>query len=139
MIPLAGDAATLGVGAFLGAFCRHQIGRVAVEVIAENPKTLGPWAGYHTAGINVAGSFILGCISQAPQPPALSGLSPRAKLLLGVGFCGSFTTFSTYSVDVVTWVAQGQSMHALKYVLVNNVGGIFAAGAGMALVKTMLR
>jgi CrcB protein len=59
--------------------------------------------------------------------------------MLGVGFCGSFTTFSTYSVDVAGWIAQGQTMNALKYVLANNVGGIMAAAAGMALTRKLLK
>lgn len=64
-----------------------------------------------------------------------SGLSPRAKLMLGVGFCGSFTTFSTYSVDIVSWLQHGQTNKAVLYLLTNNVGGVVAAAAGFSLVK----
>ena len=75
--------------------------------------------------------------SSATTSPAswTNGLSPRAKLLLGVGFCGSFTTFSTYSVDIVTWLQNGQTNKAVSYVLANNVGGVLAATAGFLLVK----
>lgn len=136
MIPVAGDAAALGVGAFFGAYTRYQVGRVAAEKIAEHPKALGSWTAWHTSGINIMGSFLLGGISQAPPSKVMT---PRTKLMLGVGFCGSFTTFSTYSVDVVNWIAKGQTSTALKYVLTNNVGGIMAAAAGMALVKKGFR
>jgi CrcB protein len=57
--------------------------------------------------------------------------------MLGVGFCGSFTTFSTFSVDIATWLAQGQTTKAASYILANNVGGIVAASAGMLLVKKL--
>mmetsp|Transcript_1767 Transcript_1767/g.2472 ORF Transcript_1767/g.2472 Transcript_1767/m.2472 type:complete len:152 (+) Transcript_1767:95-550(+) len=145
IIPFASDAAAVGMGAVCGALCRHQIGRLAAERVAADPKGFGRFAGWHTAGINIGGSFILGGIAAAPvaSPPtsknqitwSLSGLSPRMKLLLGVGFCGSFTTFSTYSVDVVTWLSKGETTKALSYVMVNNVGGAVAACAGMMLMK----
>lgn len=101
----------------------------------------------------MAGSFVLGCVTGAPlinnssptttnttarkNPLLPPGLSPRAKLLFGVGFCGSFTTFSTYSVDVITWLQQGQTKKAVSYILTNNVGGVLAAAAGLVLVKTI--
>mmetsp|Transcript_16154 Transcript_16154/g.37098 ORF Transcript_16154/g.37098 Transcript_16154/m.37098 type:complete len:138 (-) Transcript_16154:896-1309(-) len=131
LLPMAKDAAALGVGAFCGAFCRQQIGRMAAEQIAANPKRLGPWKSWHTAGINILGSFCLGGISQAPT----NVLNKRTRLMAGVRFCGSFTTFSTYSVDVVNWISQGQTRMAMKYILTNNVGGVIAAAAGMLLVK----
>ena len=55
--------------------------------------------------------------------------------MLGVGFCGSFTTFSTYSVDVVSMIGRGDTTMALRYILANNFGCIAAAGSGMSLVK----
>ena len=136
------DAVALGIGAFCGALSRYHAGRLASEWIASDPKRLGQYQAWHTAAINVSGSFLLGCVSAAPlvkpsssSSPPVFGLTPRAKLLLGVGFCGSFTTFSTYSVDVVNWLATGNTNKALSYILTNNVGGFVAAGLGMALVK----
>ena len=135
------DATAVGVGAVCGALCRHQIGRFAAERIAADPKRYGPWTCWHTAGINVLGSFVLGGIAGSPVttttcPKSSSpGLSPRMKLMLGVGFCGSFTTFSTYSVDVVQCLSKGQAMKAASYVLTNNAGGIAAAAVGMTIAK----
>jgi hypothetical protein len=93
---------------FQGALSRYQAGKVAAELIATDPNRFGKLTGWHTAGINVAGSFLLGGISAAPSidvakvnggassPPAspkvawqqFQGLSPRTKLMMGVGFCG---------------------------------------------------
>lgn len=67
------------------------------------------------------------------------GLSPRMKLLLGVGFCGSFTTFSTFSVDVVNMLGRGEAAKAASYVVTNNVGGLAAAAAGMMVAKKLFR
>lgn len=141
---IAGDALAIGIGAFFGAMSRHHAGRVASEWIATDPSRLGHFSGWHTAGINIGGSFILGGISGIPvvtaasQPTSTSpfaGITPRQRLLLGVGFCGSYTTFSTYSTDVVTWLARGETTKAISYVMTNNVGGILAAAAGLMVAR----
>jgi len=61
------------------------------------------------------------------------------KLLLGVGFCGSFTTFSTFSVDVVNMIGRGEMLKATTYVMTNNIGGVCAAAAGMMAAKKIFR
>lgn len=140
------DAVAIGVGAFCGAYSRYQCGRVAAEWIATDPNRLGRFEAWHTAMINIGGSFILGAVSGVPlispkqasaakAPFSTFGLTPRTKLMMGVGFCGSFTTFSTYSVDVARWLAQGKTTKAVSYMMTNNVGGVVAATAGMLLVK----
>lgn len=134
-----GDAAAIGAGAVAGALCRYQIGYVFTRKIS-NDTRLSSLSGWHTAGINVFGSFILGAIAGLPTvTPAATKegrtnafiLSPRARLLTGVGFCGSFTTFSTFSVDVVNMISKGDISRACSYVAVNNLGGIIAAFAGL--------
>ena len=152
------DAAAIGAGAVCGALCRHHVGQSVTKQIAKDPKRFGHLTGWHTAGINVLGSFILGGVFATPvvsetaksAPPSAAatsaarkvptgfGLTPRAKLLAGVGFCGSFTTFSTYSVDIVNMIGRGEAARALGYVAVNNVGGVSAAAAGMLLVRKMI-
>jgi len=140
-MPFFSDAAAVGVGAVCGALCRYQVGRVATERIAADPKRFGLYTGWHTCGINVLGSFVLGAFAGSPvaTSPKATGLTPRAKLMMGVGFCGSFTTFSTFSVDIVHWLAKGQTIKALSYATVNNVGGVAAAAAGMSLARKVFR
>lgn len=149
------DVAALGVGAFFGALSRYQAGKMAADFIATDPKRFGKLTGWHTAGLNISGSFLLGAIYAMPTVDAnkvnqlqsgiatkpwerFQGLSPRAKLMLGVGFCGSFTTFSTFSFDVVTWISEGKTARALSYVAANNVFSVAAAGIGMMVVKKIL-
>jgi fluoride ion exporter CrcB/FEX len=50
----------------------------------------------------------------------------------------SFTTFSTFSFDVVTWISEGKTARALSYVAANNVCSVAAAGVGMMAVKKIL-
>ena len=146
------DAVAIGVGALGGALSRYQCGRMAADWVATDPARLGRFQGWHTALINIGGSFILGGVTGAPTLGLCSkvspssnthmqssafGMTPRTKLMMGVGFCGSFTTFSTYSVDIANWLAQGKTTKVFSYIAVNNVGGIVAAAAGMILVKKM--
>lgn len=142
---LSSDLAAVAAGATFGAISRFQAGELAAQWIAKDPTKRTPFQGWHTAGINIAGSFALGSLAGTPTftspktdavtTQKFSGLSPRAKLMMGVGFCGSFTTFSTFSVDVAKWMAEGQIQKATSYVLANNVGGVVAAAAGMLIMK----
>jgi len=153
LVPL--DVAAIGIGAFFGAVSRYQAGKIAADFISTDPKRFGKLTGWHTAGLNISGSFLLGAIYAMPTVDVnkvnqlqssiatkpwekFQGLTPRAKLMLGVGFCGSFTTFSTFSFDVVTWISQGRTARALSHVAANNICSIAAAGVGMMVVKKIL-
>lgn len=85
---IAADAVAIGVGAFFGAMSRYQAGRMAADLMLDSK-----WHGWHTAAINVGGSFVLGGVTGAPvvssKSSSVMGLTPRQKLLMGVGFCGS--------------------------------------------------
>ena len=48
-------------------------------------------------------------------------------------------TFSTFSVDVANMVGRGEMNRALSYMMVNNVGGVVAAAAGMMAVRKLLK
>jgi fluoride exporter len=76
-----------------------------------------PW---HTLAINVAGSFLLGVLAVQCKPHS------AWYLLLGVGLCGGFTTFSTFSLEVVKLVEEGRTPAAIVYATVS----VFAAVAG---------
>ncbi|EED94109.1 predicted protein, partial [Thalassiosira pseudonana CCMP1335] len=97
--------------------------------------------------INVCGSLLLGFVAGLPNTTEVQsannaglvkGLSSRTRLMAGVGFCGSFTTFSTYSVDAVGMLSNGQMTRALSYVAANNIGSITAAYAGFNLAKRLV-
>lgn len=84
-----------------------------------------PWT---IVAVNVAGSFLLGVLVG-------SGVSSDVRTVLGVGFLGGFTTFSTFSVDVFGLLEDGRVGRALVVVLVSVCGGVVAAGLGWSLAR----
>ncbi len=83
--------------------------------------------------INITGSLLLGLLtSRLPIGPADSaGATVRA--VLGTGFCGGYTTFSTASVETVRlWIAEGRNT-GLGYAAATLLGSVAAAAAGLAI------
>ena len=122
----------LALGGALGTFARFGLGAwVAQGAIARGwPVILGTPLG--TWLINVAGCLAIGLVAAlAVGRPAWVG--PEARLLLAVGFCGAFTTFSTFGLEAVTLVEQGRWDLAALYVLLSNLGGLGAVAVGLAV------
>jgi CrcB protein len=84
-----------------------------------------------TVGINVVGSFVLGLLA------AEHWFSRDVREALGVGFLGGFTTFSTFSVQIVLEVDGGRSEKAMLYLAASVLGGIAAATAGYILGRKL--
>lgn len=113
----------VGAGGFVGSVCRYLIGLLPMK----------PESGFplHTLLINLAGAFILGALTAlGAKNPALS---PRLMLMLRVGVCGGFTTFSTFAYESSSLMAGGKTALALCYVALSVVLGVLAAAAGSAL------
>ncbi|MEW6058778.1 MAG: CrcB family protein [Actinomycetota bacterium] len=105
-----------------GALSRYGIG------LAAGASGL-TWA---TFGINVAGSFALGLLL-----PFADGLSPEVRTALAVGFLGSFTTFSTFSVDGFLFLDSGRAGLAAVYLAGSVAAGVAAAFAGYELGRAL--
>lgn len=112
----------VAVGGAAGSVARMLV----VEVSASRFGRAFP---YGTLTVNVVGSFLLGVITGLVASRA--GLSMTVRLLVGVGFCGAFTTFSTFAVETLTQRSVGLTL--LNLVL-NNAMSIAAAAAGLYLV-----
>lgn len=80
-----------------------------------------------TLAINVIGSFLLGALLAGPGPGS------AAVWLGGTGFCGAFTTFSTFSYETVLLFERGAYRHAVVNVAASLVVGMAAAYAGWSL------
>lgn len=117
LISLAGGA---------GAAARFVADGVIARRLASSPFPPG------IVIVNIVGSFILGLIVGLAASGA--GLPTHTAAILGTGFCGGFTTFSTASLEAVhLWVNDGRR-DAVAYVLVTLVGSLSAAAIGLSLV-----
>jgi len=109
------------VGGAVGAVARYLVARVAAA-------SLGPAFPYGTLTVNLVGSLILGLLAGF----AIGRVTVPApiRLLVGVGFCGSFTTFSTFAVETLT---QQSLRLAIVNLVVNNAASIGAAAIGLSV------
>jgi CrcB protein len=82
--------------------------------------------------VNVLGAFILGWLVGLP-------IRPKRQLLIGIGFCGSLTTFSSWMVHCVTFISQGDWLAALGLIGLTLGLGVGAAGLGVLIGRALVR
>ena len=88
-----------------------------------------------TLAVNVAGSAVLGALTMVALQHA--ALSREWMLLLGTGLCGGFTTFSTFTVELLSMTDHGRLGLAIVYTLLSIVLGLAAAAGAAALVRML--
>jgi CrcB protein len=119
------ELALVAIGAVPGALLRWQSG-----------VQLGPYLGGSAGAdllVNLVGSFILGFLA-GPIPRRTSLL-----LLLGIGFCGCLTTFSSWMLDVVKLIQSGRPIWGLLLIVVSLVLGLLSVLVGLALSRRLFR
>ena len=122
------DFLAISVAAILGANLRYVLSRVAV-------KELGPVFPYGTLIINILGSFIVGLFVTWTTERVL--VDSRWRLLVVIGFCGSFTTFSSYAYESMAFFEQGQWGLMLANVFSNNLLCLLGVMGGIALARAL--
>jgi len=112
----------IALGGAAGTVARYGISQLMQRHSTDFP--------YGTFVINVVGSFLIGLLARA-----LSGgeTNPALRAALTIGFCGGFTTFSTFSAEFVSLVQQGRGVRAAFYVVLSVTVGIIATFAGIAV------
>lgn len=116
----------VAAGGALGAVARYSCYRLALRL---------DWhAAFVTLAVNVLGSFLIGMLYVFMVER--SSLSPELQALLSVGFLGAFTTYSTYSLDALKLLEQGQVLLALAYLLGTLLLCVFAAWLGVSLLRS---
>ena len=122
------DFLAISAGAIVGANLRYWMSRSALRL-------LGPVFPSGTLTINVLGSFVLGFFLAWTSERVL--VDPRWRLLIAVGFCGGYTTFSSYAYETVVFFEQGQWTLMTANFLANNLLSCVAVLAGMALATAL--
>lgn len=91
---------------------------------------------YGTLTVNIIGSLILGAVIEVSS--LTWSPSPEIRAMIVVGVLGAFTTFSTFSLDVVTLMTRGETGAAFVYVAASVLLSIGALWAGMAMTRVLI-
>jgi CrcB protein len=114
------DLLTIGMGGFFGAISRYLV----AGFFAQAPGTLV---------VNVLGSILLGFLMYSSE--YLGIVSPRTRMFFGIGFCGSLTTFSTFTVQTF----QMQTPEAVFNIFGNIILTLSGIFTGRALVIYLVK
>ena len=115
------------VGGAVGSGARYLAGSATTAL-------LGPDYPFGTLAVNIAGGLLMGLLVGVL---ARNSASEHWRLLLAVGVLGGFTTFSAFSLEVVTMIERGAFGVALGYVLVSVIGSVAALFAGLSAVRAV--
>ena len=118
----------ISIGAVLGANARYWLGGWAAE-------KFGTTFPYGTLVINLTGSFILGLFITLITDRFL--VDPNWRLLVAIGFLGSYTTFSSYTYESVNLILTGQPWLGLLDLFGSSFLGGLAAIAGVLLARAL--
>ena len=113
----------VGAGGAIGA-----IGRYLIGLLPMNPENGFP---VKTFLINVIGCFIIGIIAALADKNAVN---PNLVLLIKVGICGGFTTFSSFALETEGLIAKVSTGVALMYVILSLVCGVLAVFAAEKMI-----
>ena len=116
---------------------RKDLSELALVALGAGPGAVMRWQiGSHLRGndviVNVLGAFLLGWLVGLP-------FRPRRQLLVGIGFCGSLTTFSSWMVNCVSFIAQGDWLAALGLIGLTLGLGLGAAALGVFVGRSLVR
>jgi CrcB protein len=116
----------IALGAVVGASARYFLSGFIAKVV---PSSFP----YGTLTINITGSLLLGFFLAWTSERVL--IDPRWRLLIAIGFCGSYTTFSSYAFETFALVEQGQWLLMGLNVIASNVLCLVSVLAGVALAR----
>ena len=117
----------VGAGSFLGGGFRYLLSQFIQS------KTLITFP-LGTLGVNIIGCLLIGIVFGIIER---GNMNPEWRLFLATGILGGFTTFSTFSLETVTMIRDGQSLSALAYVALSVVIGLAATFVGISVTRVL--
>jgi CrcB protein len=118
----------IALGAIPGALGRYFITEFTKAIIGKD------FSYYGTFLINITGCFVI-ALFYTLNEQKFKSLSPEIRLAIATGFCGAYTTFSTYGLETFTQIDKGNTTIALVYWLASMVVGILGIQLGVTLGK----
>lgn len=116
----------VGTGGFMGAVARYLLS----SLIGRNLDSSFPWG---TFTVNIVGCFLIGCLMYLIENRLI--VSDQVRLFLGIGILGAFTTFATFSQEIIGLMRSGQSGLALANALFSVGLGVVALWVGYVLLR----
>lgn len=116
----------LAVGGIAGTLSRYLIAGVVY-------RFLGTDFPYGTLVVNLTGCFVIGFLASLSEEKFFLG--PNARLLLMVGFCGAFTTFSTFMLENANLLKDGENLRVFFNIAASVVGGFLVFKLGVLLAE----
>jgi len=116
----------IAIGGALGSVSRWGCQRWIYQ-LHPHPFPFGTFA------VNIVGSFLIGLFYAVSEKGNL--MNSEWRLFLTTGFCGGFTTFSTFSFETLSLLKDGNYAYAILYVVLSVILGIAGVFAGMFIIK----
>jgi CrcB protein len=120
----------IAVGSALGGMARYWCSGLAARLFGET----FPWG---TLVVNIIGSFVIGFFAALTGPDGRVDVGVTARQFVAIGLCGGYTTFSSFSIQTLSLMQEGEWFRAGGYIVLSVVCCLVAVWAGHLLAASL--